>query len=112
MEKIIFQLLSCLYLYDSGILVPVRLENKTGIPACDMPVVDIPCRRYTGIRRHREVCAKSVYRRATPQGSLRKAGIPASDVLRVNINKLTGECHHEAVWRRLLPMDALKTWTV
>ena len=47
------------------------------------PGVDIPCRRYTGFRRHREVSAKPVYGHPTPQGNLRKAGIPASDVLRV-----------------------------
>ena len=41
--------------------------------------------RYTGFRRHREVCTKSVYWLSTPRGSLRKAGIPASDVLRVNV---------------------------
>ena len=28
MEKIIFQLLSCLYLYDSGIPVPVRIRKQ------------------------------------------------------------------------------------
>ena len=58
--------------------------------------------RYTGVRRHREICAKPVYRRATPQGScaqpvywratpqgsLRKAGIPASDVLGLNTNDI------------------------
>ena len=37
------------------------------------------------MRRHREVYAKPVYRHATPWGSLRKAGIPVCDVLRVNI---------------------------
>ena len=50
------------------------VENKAG---------DIPCRWYTGFRRHRKVCAKPVYWRLTPQGRLRKAGILASDVLRV-----------------------------
>ena len=29
MEKIIFQLLSCLYLYDSGIPVPVRSREQS-----------------------------------------------------------------------------------
>ena len=29
MEKIIFQLLSCLYLYDSGIQVPVRIRKQS-----------------------------------------------------------------------------------
>ena len=58
------------------------LETKPVYP-CATPGIHIPCRRYTGIRRHREVCAKPVYRRATPQASLRKAGIPACDVLRV-----------------------------
>ena len=36
MEQIIFQLLSCLYLYDSGIPVPVRIRKQS---------------RYTGVRR-------------------------------------------------------------
>ena len=82
--KIIFQLLSCLYLYDSGIQVPVCIRRQS---------------RYTSVRRlaltYRAagilaseatgVCAKPVYRRVTPQGSLHKVGIPASIVLRVNI---------------------------
>ena len=76
MEKIIFQLLSFLYLYDSGILVPVCIRKQSlytdfwwlalihravGIPtsgAC----VNIQCRRYTDFWRRRGVCAKSVYR--------------------------------------------------
>ena len=29
MEKIIFHLLSCLYLYDSGIPVPVRIRKQS-----------------------------------------------------------------------------------
>ena len=33
METIIFQLLSCLYLYDSGMLVPVCIRNKDCIPS-------------------------------------------------------------------------------
>ena len=36
MGKIIFQLLSCLYLYDSGIQVPVRIRKQS---------------RYTGVQR-------------------------------------------------------------
>ena len=65
------------------------LENKVGIPASDAyrrptPGIDIPCRWYNGFRRHREVCAKPVYQRATPQGCLLKTGIPASNILRVN----------------------------
>ena len=75
MEIIIFQLLSCLYLYNSGILVPVRIWKQirytgfwpvaliyraAGIPASGGGV-DIPCRRYTDFWRRREVCAKSVY---------------------------------------------------
>ena len=76
MGKIIFQLLSCLYLYDSSIPVPVCITKQSpytdfwrlalihhavGIPtsgAC----VNILCRRYTDFWQHREVCAKSVYR--------------------------------------------------
>ena len=62
------------------------VENKAGIPACDA-TGKFAQSQYTGVRRHREVCAKPVYRRATPQGSLRKAGIPACDVLRVKYYK-------------------------
>ena len=50
MGKIIFQLLSCLYLYDSGIQVPVRIKKQS---------------RYTGFRRQAL--------------TYRSAGIPASD---------------------------------
>ena len=61
MGKIIFQLLSCLYLYDSGIPVPVCIRKQSlytdfwrlalihravGIPTSGM-CVNIPCQRYT-----------------------------------------------------------------
>ena len=76
MEKIIFQLLSCLYLYDSGIPMPVCIRKQSlytdfwrlalihravGIQTSGAGV-DIPCRRYTDFWCRREVCAKSVYR--------------------------------------------------
>ena len=76
MGKIIFQLLSCLYLYDSGIQVPVCIRKQSlytdfwwlalihravGTPTSG-PCVSILCRRYTNFWRCREVCAKSVYR--------------------------------------------------
>ena len=75
MEKIIFQLLSFLYLYDSGISVPVCIRKQSqstdfwrvaliyrsvGLPtsgAC----VDILCRRSTDFWR-RKFCTKSVDR--------------------------------------------------
>ena len=65
-KKIIFQLLSCLYLYESGIPVPVRIRKQirytgfwpvaliyraAGIPDSGGGV-DIPCRRYTDFWRH------------------------------------------------------------
>ena len=76
MEIIIFQLLSCLYLYDSGIPVPVRIRKQiryTGFWPVALntvpPVYRIlavaliyQCRRYTNFWRRSEVCAKSVYR--------------------------------------------------
>ena len=80
MGKIIFQLLSCLYLYDSDIQVPVRIRKQSrytgvrrlaltyraaGIPASDA-TEKFAQSRYTGVRRHSEVCAKPVYRRPTP----------------------------------------------
>ena len=76
METIIFQLLSCLYLYDSGMQGPVCIRKQSlytifwrlalihraaGIPTSGA-YVNIPCRRYTAFWRHREVCVKSVYR--------------------------------------------------
>ena len=65
MGKIILQLLSCLYLYDSGIFrCQYALENKAGISASDA------WRWHT---------VPPVYRLPTPQESMRKAGIPASD---------------------------------
>ena len=65
MGKIIFQLLSYLYLYDSGIPVPVRIRKQSrytdfwrlaltyraaGIPASDA-VGKFAQSRYTGFRR-------------------------------------------------------------
>ena len=74
MEKIIFQLLSCLCLYDSGIQVPVcirkpsRSTDYRPVAFIYRPVgqqtpgngVHIPCRRSTVSWHRREVCAKSV----------------------------------------------------
>ena len=76
-ETIIFQLLCCLYLYDSGMLGPVCIRKKqrlytvfrrgstihraAGIPssgACG----NEPFERYTAVWQGREVFAKSVYR--------------------------------------------------
>ena len=82
MEKIIFQLLSCLYLYDSGFQVPVRIRKQSQYTDVWLwhtvpPVYRLPTPQGS--------LRKPVYRRATPQGSLCKAGIPASDVLMVNL---------------------------
>ena len=79
MGKIIFQLLSCLYLYDSGIQVSVLIRKQswyTGVRrlaltyrAASIPASDATGKFsqswYTGVRRHRQVCAKPVYRRPT-----------------------------------------------
>ena len=79
MGKIIFQLLSCLYLYDSGIQVPIHIIKQsryTGFRrlaltyrAAGKPASDATGKfaqsRYIGVRRHREVCAKPVYRLLT-----------------------------------------------
>ena len=69
MENIIFQLLSCLYLYDSGIQVRIRIKSRytrvrrlaltyrsAGIPASDA-TGKFAQSLYTGVRRHKEVCA-------------------------------------------------------
>ena len=57
MEKIIFQLLSCLYLYDSGIPVPVCIRKQS--QSTDFWRLALI---YRAIGLHREVCAKSVDR--------------------------------------------------
>ena len=79
MGKIIFQLLSCLYLYDSGIPVPVHIRKQSrytgfrrqaltyhsaGILASDATVKFVQS-WYTSFRRHREACAKPVNRLPT-----------------------------------------------
>ena len=79
MGKIIFQLLSCLYLYDSGIQVQVRMRKQswytsvrrlaliyraTGILASDA-TEKFAQSQYSSVRRHRKVCTKPVYRRPT-----------------------------------------------
>ena len=76
MGKIIFQLLSCLYLYDSGIPLPICIRKQSlytdiwrlalihhsvGIPTSGV-CINIPSRRYTDFWRRRKICAKSVYR--------------------------------------------------
>ena len=81
MGKII-QLLSCLYLYDSGIQVPVHIKKQSwytgfrrqaltyrsaSIPASDT-TGKFAQSRYTGFQRHREACAKLVYRLPTSKG--------------------------------------------
>ena len=91
MGKIIVQLLSCLYLYDSGIQVPVRIRKPKSVYRFLTPGVDIPCQsRATGIPTSDATgkFAQPVYRLLTPQESLRKAGIPASDVLRVKCQSI------------------------
>ena len=82
MEIIIFQLLSCLYFYDSGIEVPVCIR-KPSRSTIYQPVafiycavgqqfpgagVDIPCRQSTVSWQRREVCAKSVDRLPASKG--------------------------------------------
>ena len=64
MGKIIFQLLSCLYLYDSGIQVPVRIRKQSW---------------YTGFRRQALTYRSAGIPASDATGSLRKAGIPDSD---------------------------------
>ena len=68
MKTIIFQLLSCLYLYDSGIPVPVR--NRKQI-------------RYTGFWPVALITVASVYRLLAVALIYRAAGIPASGIQRV-----------------------------
>ena len=67
MGKIIFQLLSYLYLYDSGIPVPVRIRKRKSVYRLLAPGVDILCRRYTDF-----------WRQAL---TYRVTGIPTSDAI-------------------------------
>ena len=82
MEKFCLQLLSCLYLYDSGIPVPVCIRKPSQSTDYRPTAfiyravgqqtpgtgVDIPCRRSTDSWHRREVCAKSVDRRLASKG--------------------------------------------
>ena len=68
MEIIIFQLLSCLYLYDSGILVPVRIRKQI---------------LYTGFWPVALITVPPVYRLLAVALIYRATGIPASGVQRV-----------------------------
>ena len=63
METIIFQLLSCLYLYDSGISVPVRIRKQI---------------RYTGFWPVALNTVPPVYRILAVALIYRAAGIPTS----------------------------------
>ena len=63
MEIIIFQLLSCLYLYDSGIPVPVRIRKQI---------------RYTGFGPVALITVSPVYRLLVCGIDNRAASIPAS----------------------------------
>ena len=63
MEIIIFQLLSCLYLYDSGIPVPVRIRKQI---------------RYTGFWPMALITVPPVYQLLACGVDNRAAGIPAS----------------------------------
>ena len=82
METIILQLLSCLYLYDSGMPGTVCIRKQSmytvfwwlalihrtaGIPTSGT-CINIPCRRYIDFWRSREVCAKSNYRLLASKG--------------------------------------------
>ena len=68
MEIIIFQLLSCLYLYDSGIPVPVRIRKQI---------------RYTGLWPVALITVPPAYWLLVVALIYRAAGIPASGVQRV-----------------------------
>ena len=69
MEIIIFQLLSCLYLYDSSIVVPVHIRKQNW---------------YTGFQPGAFRAVPLVYRPLACGVDNRAAGIPASGVQRVN----------------------------
>ena len=70
MKIIIFQLLSCLYLYDSGIPVPVRIRKQI---------------RYTGFWPVALTTVPPVYRLLAVALIYRAASILAYGVQRVNI---------------------------
>ena len=73
MEIIIFKLLSCLYLYDSGIPVPVRIRKQI-------------C--YSGFWPVALITIPPVYRLLACGIDNRAAGIPASGVQNVNNNNI------------------------
>ena len=90
----IFQLLSCLYFYDSGIEVPVCIR-KPSRSTVYQPVafiyravgqqspgagVDIPCHQSTDSWQRREVCAKSVDRLPASKGLIDSKILHTCDV--------------------------------
>ena len=84
MEIIIFQLLYCLYFYDSGIEVPVCIKKPSRSTVCQ------PVRSYTVSSVNRLPAGAFIYRavgQQTPSsvGSLRKVGRRSPGVQRVNI---------------------------
>ena len=84
MEIIIFQLLSCLYFYDSGIEVPVCIRKPSRSTVYQLE------RSYTVPSVNRLPAGAFIYRAVGQQtpgsvGSLRKVGRPSPGVQRVNI---------------------------
>ena len=84
MEIIIFQLLSCLYLYDSSIAVPVRIRKQNRYTGFQPRA----CRAVPPVYRPLAVALITVplvYRLLAVALIYRAAGIPASGVQRVKI---------------------------
>ena len=91
MEIIIFQLLSCLYFYDSGIEVPVCIRKPS------RSTVYQPERSYTVPSVNRLPAGAFIYRAVGQQtsgsvGSLRKVGRPSPGVQRVKMEALFSAC--------------------
>ena len=95
MEIIIFQLLSCLYLYDSSIAVPVRFRKQnryTGFqPGAFRAVPPVYRPLACGVDNR----ASIIYHLLAVALIYRAAGIPASGVQRVkNFDRLKG-CNYD-----------------
>ena len=98
-ETTIFQLLRCLYLYDSGMLGPVCISKQRlytvrrrecprnridGIPSAGARGRK-PFGRYTAVWRRWEVCGKSVYRLLASKG-LRKVSKQSKIFVLLSLN--------------------------
>ena len=110
MEIIIFQLMSCLYFYDSGIEVPVCIRKPS------RSTVYQPVASYTVPSINSLLAPALIYRAISQQtpgsvGKLRKVGRPSPGVQRVNITNCIGQhAIPQRITQKQNTLTFLATW--